>query len=102
MEFEQDKTSEELFALTANDVRRIRRLLDSETAERERIKAGAIVRMKSGGPLMTVEKAEGDGVFLLLTGKAVCIGPKHVACVWFVGDVLYKDVFQLDALIEVR
>lgn len=45
----------------------------------EEIKAGDVVRLKSGGPLMTAGQPREGG---------------QVPCWWFSGDVLHHDNFQ--------
>jgi uncharacterized protein YodC (DUF2158 family) len=46
------------------------------------IRAGDVVRLKSGGPAMTVESMGGE--------KALCV--------WFEGSKPFKQMFQLTAL----
>ena len=58
----------------------------------EGIIAGDVVRLKSGGPLMTVET---------LSDYAPT-GPKNgVRCIWFDGKVKTVDVFSVDVLEKV-
>lgn len=51
------------------------------------IKAGEIVRLKSGGPKMTVESVFNDAH-----------GKRCVRCVWFDENRLARDVFQIESV----
>lgn len=54
------------------------------------IRPGTTVKLKSGGPTMTVEKV----------GRFTSLGPHTDAakCKWFVGNKLEQDIFALAAL----
>jgi uncharacterized protein YodC (DUF2158 family) len=51
-------------------------------------KAGDVVRLKSGGPKMTVTQ----------TGKTAMLGEDAVWCVWFDGQKKFSDTFAPEAL----
>jgi uncharacterized protein YodC (DUF2158 family) len=55
------------------------------------IRVGEIVKLKSGGPKMTVESSFNDAH-----------GKRCVRCVWFDKDKLMRDAFQIDAVENVR
>jgi uncharacterized protein YodC (DUF2158 family) len=50
----------------------------------QQFKAGDTVKIKSGGPIMTVERK---------------LENNYVACQWFIGEKLESGVFQNDSLI---
>lgn len=52
------------------------------------IRKGDVVRVKSGGPKMTVWQV----------GKAAMTGADTVWCVWFVGNTKHDGTFEPDAL----
>ncbi len=54
------------------------------------IKVGDIVRLRSGGPKMTVE---GIGTYGM-----VSTGPQKAKCLWFDGVKRYDDLFVLATL----
>lgn len=54
----------------------------------EEFKAGDVVRLKSGGPNMTVEQV----------GQKAMTGERAVWCVWFVGTKKSNDTFAPEAL----
>jgi uncharacterized protein YodC (DUF2158 family) len=54
-------------------------------ANKKKYKTGDIVRLKSGGPSMTVEE---------ITGML----QDHLECHWFAGDKLNFGIFHLDAV----
>jgi uncharacterized protein YodC (DUF2158 family) len=53
----------------------------------DEIKAGEIVKLKSGGPKMTVETVFNDAH-----------AKRCVKCVWFDENRLVRDVFQIEAV----
>lgn len=54
----------------------------------EQVKAGDIVRLKSGGPKMTVTQV----------GESAMVREPTVWCVWFVGAKKFEDTFSPDVL----
>jgi len=52
-----------------------------------RIKEGAVVQLKSGGPKMTVREIASSGGFI---------------CVWFDGTKLQRDVFRPETLLIIE
>lgn len=57
----------------------------------DNIKIGDEVRLKSGGPIMTVKNI---GDYLMSAGVE-----DGVMCVWFVGDTLKEEVFERQTLV---
>jgi uncharacterized protein YodC (DUF2158 family) len=53
-------------------------------------KLGDVVRLKSGGPLMTVEDTAGGS-----------LEDGQIRCQWFLRDKLHREVFQRDCLAPV-
>lgn len=52
------------------------------------VKAGDTVKLKSGGPLMTIERIERDAS-----------GDPYATCSWFKGEERKRENFSLDALV---
>ncbi len=55
------------------------------------IKAGDLVRLKSGGPLMTVENVGNYGMSTTVI---------KASCSWFNGNKKEKDLIAVDALVR--
>ncbi|MGN6109051.1 MAG: YodC family protein [Kofleriaceae bacterium] len=57
----------------------------------QKFQAGDVVQLKSGGPEMTIE-------------MVMCLEwdpPEKVCCVWFAGDVIFRDRFSWYAVQKV-
>ncbi len=61
----------------------------------EKLKNGDLVRLKSGGPTMTVSQAMLDA---LAEGLA---GDKRIRCQWFAGGKLQSGMFAAETLVSV-
>jgi uncharacterized protein YodC (DUF2158 family) len=59
----------------------------------QKIQKGAIVKLKSGGPRMTVETYYWNGI----TNR---YEEDKVVCTWFYGDELRRDTFDVATLVK--
>ena len=62
----------------------------TQTQEKPMFKIGDIVRLKSGGPKMTV------------TAPVITVGCKEVSCAWFVNGVRNFGNFPTDSIVHVK
>jgi uncharacterized protein YodC (DUF2158 family) len=56
------------------------------------LETGTVVKLKSGGPVMTVDHYERNA-----SGNTA-----YVVCIWFVGDAFSKNTFHQDSLMKLN